>query len=395
MCHYAFHDMRMASKGLGARSGLDRGSVVLALAAVLVATSGSSAVAGRSTPFNYCADQNAVFRHPRPFVGISDLAVQEGSEGYRNCSLGRMAATGLGYFRGFLAWQSVEPEPSHYNVSVYDAFVADLARHHMKLLAVLAGAPKWRSTAPSRGALAGQYPPASPAQFAYFASLMVMRYGPGGAFWRANPTLPYYPVRAWQVWNEPDLPESWEPHPNMSAYDRLLRAASTAIKGIDSHAIVVTAGMPFFGNSDETHFISNMYRYGARGFFDVLAIHAYSATVAQAEQRLWTARRLMDQFGDRSKPLWVTEFGWAGGDPDGFITNFKRQRASVTAFFRFARRNRGRLLLREAFWFGWQDHQFGPGAASWWGYHLGLFTIAGRPKPALAAMSAAARQLDR
>jgi hypothetical protein len=44
-------------------------------------------------------------------------------------------------------------------------------------------------------------------------------------------------------------------------------------------------------------------------------------------------------------------------------------------------------------WYSWQDHVYGPDP-SWWGYHLGLFTLGRQPKPALAALSAAASRLN-
>jgi hypothetical protein len=372
-----------------------RVALVVGLGIAVVAASGASAATAASWPSNYCGASNAVFRYPRPFIGLADVDVDVGTEQFRNCSLGGMAAAGIGYFRAGIDWRYVEVQPNQYYFADYDRLVADVARHHMRLLPFLIGAPSWRSTAPAVGARPGYYPPASPSEFAYFASVLVRRYGPGGAFWRANPDLPYYPVQTWQVWNEPDLPLSWEPAPNMEAYVALLRATYVAIKGADSRAVVVSAGMPFYGDSDETHFISNMYNYGARRYFDALAIHAYSATVAQAIERLTTARRLMNHFGDARKPLWVTEFSWAGGDPDAFKASLPGQRKNLSRFLQFVRQNRGHLRLREVMWYGWQDHIGGPGPRNWWGFHLGFFTTGGRPKPALAVLRAGARQLER
>ncbi len=121
--------------------------------------------------------------------------------------------------------------------------------------------------------------------------------------------MPYYPTLAWQIWNEQNLQENWEPAPNMSAYVQLLRAAYKAIKRVNHQAIVVTGRMPFCGNSDETRFISQMHRAGARGYFDALAIHPYSATLGQAYQHLRLARKLMKRYRTGKKALWVTEFG--------------------------------------------------------------------------------------
>lgn len=388
------HDFAMDLRGWVVSRRSLSASVVAMVAIAVPAMSGSARAA--STSFNYCAHSTAVFAYPRPYIGVTDTNVEDAVAGsYRDCSLGWMAASGIGYLRGTLDWGLVEDPSGQYHWGIYDALFTELAQHHVRFLAGLLGEPTWESTAPAHGAKPGGYPPKSPADFAQFAALAVQRYGPGGTFWRENPNLPYDPVQAWEVWNEPNLAEYWEPRPNMRAYVALLRAADVAIKGVDPHAVVVSGGMPFYGSSDETKFISALFRFGARGYFDALGIHPYSATVAQAEQRLGTARRLLDRFGDLRTAVWVTEVGWAGGDPDGFISNARGQRANAVKFFRFVNRNRRALRLGEVFWSAWQDRISGPGPRNWWGFHLGVISTAGRPKPALGALAAAAQVLDR
>jgi hypothetical protein len=369
------------------------GAVLLALA---LALPGPAARAQRSSkPSNYCAHVDGTFKGRARFVGMSDLQVEQGSASYQNCSLGWMAAEGISNFRVEFDWLNVEPRPGQLDLSYYDTFVANAARHHIAILGLLNSAPGWASTKPTTGALSGTYPPAHPAQFGTFAAWMAKRYGPGGSFWRANPALPYDPVRAWEIWNEPDLAPYWEPKPNMRAYVTLLKDSYTAIKHVDRHAFILTGGMPFFANSDETHFISALYRFGGRRYFDAFAIHPYSTTMAEAEEHMLTARRVMDRFGDTSKPIWVTEVSWAGGDPDGFITNPRKQRASVITFFKFIEKNRARLRVQKVFWYMWQDQVLGSGPTNWWGFNEGLLDFSGHPKPALSALAAAARRLDR
>jgi hypothetical protein len=349
--------------------------------------------------FNYCARQAAVFSYRRPFMGISDVAVQVSNGNpdgvYRDCSMGQMVAAGIGYFREFIDWRSVEASPNVYNFSTLDSFEIAAAKHHMRVLATVFGAPSWRSTAPAKGAKRGFYPPSNPQDFAYFTSLLVQRYGPNGTFWRENPNVPYEPTRAWQVWNEPDLTQSWEPRPNLAAYVRLLKATSVAIKRNDPGATVVSAGMPFYTPQDENRNLSQLYRFGARPYFGALAIHPYSSNVQEVAQWLWGARRVMDRFGDRDKPLWVTEVGWSGGDPDLFLTNPRKQRSSVTSLFRLVQRLRGRVGLQVLMWYQWQDRFWTTGPRNWWGFHEGFFTTGLRPKPSFAALQAAAPRLDR
>ena len=127
--------------------------------------------------------------------------------------------------------------------------------------------------------------PAGPLLFAIDDS-PTKRYGPHGSFWLANPGLPYYPVRAWEIWNEPNLAQYWEPKPDIRAYIGLLRASSRAIKQVDSHAITVMAGMPFMSALAATRFYTQLYRDGVRGAFDALGFHGYSASLGGALARL-------------------------------------------------------------------------------------------------------------
>ena len=306
-----------------------------------------------------------------------------------------MAAGHIGYFRGVISWAGVETRPRTYYFGPYDQLVAELARHHMKFLPILVQAPVQLTNAPSRHPLPGLYPPRRPSQFAAFVALAVKRYGPAGTFWRANSNVPYYPIRAWQIWNEPNLSSEWEPRPDARAYVRLLRAAHRAIKRVDPHALVVTAGMPFRGVRPEAKFLAQFYRAGAHGTFDALSIHDYAVTPGAALQRLQTARQAMDRFGDRGKSLWLTEWAWAGGPPNPYIVNRAGQRANIAAFLKLVQSNRARLRLGELMYFGWRDTVSGPGPKSYWTYNLGLLTHALAPKPALATLTSVARGLDR
>ena len=68
--------------------------------------------------------------------------------------------------------------------------------------------------------------------------------GAAGTFCEGGTPRPLPPIRAWQVWNEPNIPAWWRPEPNAEGYVRLLRAAATAIHFADPAATVVSAGMP-------------------------------------------------------------------------------------------------------------------------------------------------------
>ncbi len=371
--------------------------LIALVATALVLTAAPTSIAGaRRNPGSvrdYCANRQAVSDARRGFVGVADPNVQGGSERFRDCSFGQMAADHVGYFRGGLSWSSVAYAPNKYSFVSVDQLVADLARHHIRFLPLLLGAPAWASTAPASGAAPGFYPPSHPDEFARFAAVCVRRYGPHGSFWRGNPSLPYYPVRAWEVWNEPNLPVYWEPGPDPAAYARLLRASYKAIKRVDRHAVVVTAGMPFASPQLETGFLSQMLRAGANGAFDALGLHPYSASVSSAIEKLHAARRLLNRFGQRRRPLWVTEVSWAGGGTRAYIADQRGQARNLVAFYDRMHSNHS-LRVQAVFWYGWQDKVYGPDP-SYWGYHLGLFTTHLRPKIGVASLAKVAGRFDR
>jgi len=91
----------------------------------------------------------------------------------------------------------------------------------------------------------------------------------------------------------------------------------------------------------------------------------------------------MDRRGDRRTPIWVTEVGWAtGGLPSPFRTSEAGQAARLNRAFRALIAARGRLRLRRVIVFGLQDRPYRSDATRWWGPRVGLFGIAGHPKPA-------------
>jgi hypothetical protein len=155
------------------------------------------------------------------------------------------------------------------------------------------------------------------------------------------------------------------------------------------------AGMPFVSPASERSFLTRLYKAGSRGTFGALGLHAYSVTISGALQRLQAARAVMNRFGDSQKPIWVTEWGWAGGPPNPYIVNPSGQRANIAAFLRVVQRYRARLKLDQVTYFDWRDMAFAPGPADYWAFHLGLLTQGQKPKAALGAFSRAAQSLDR
>lgn len=359
------------------------GSLALALAAVALAQpdAGPAPVRGgvAGTP-------------PRDFVGTVSEDAFAGSEPYRRGAVARQARAGAGIVRQRVDWGEVEGSPGRYDLRRLDAFVADLAKRQVELLPVLIGSPRFRSTRPANGGRDDAfYPPRDPAALGRFAAVLVRRYGPNGSLWRERPKLPRVPVRSWQVWNEPNLPIYWPSGPDPAAYVRLLRETGAALRRLDPQAEIVTAGLPQsrLGIPFE-RYLNGMYRAGARGSFDTLAIHPFSRDERAALAAVERARTLMDRNHDRS-PIWITELGWASGGPKSpFTVDDTRQAQLITRAFGALAARRESLGLRGVVYFNWRDLPIAPGGEDYFGLHSGLVDRQNRAKPALGAFERAA-----
>ena len=193
-----------------------------------------------------------------------------------------MADSGVTALRVPFYWARIEPVRGKFDFSSVDPFVEACARGHIELLPIALRAPAWAAAHPK---LANS-PPAGTRDYAAFLTTLIERYGPDGSFWSAHPSLPKQPIETWQIWNEPNHDHYWSDQPYAAGYVRLARAARAAIKKADPDALVVAAG--FADRSWES--IAQIYRAGAKGVFDAVAIHPYTYEVANVLRLVRFAR---------------------------------------------------------------------------------------------------------
>jgi Glycosyl hydrolase catalytic core len=305
---------------------------------------------------------------PRSFVGIYD----EGTVG-----LADQARLGVGIVRQPFDWARVEDE----GWAPYDDYVTRAATAGVSVLPILIRRP--------------DLPARSNAAYAQFAGDAVRRYGPTGSFWLEHPEVPFLPVHAWQVWNEPNIPNWWRSGPNARRYVAMLRAGSHAIRAADPGAEVVAAGLP---NSKLgvpfLTYLDQMYRARARGLFDTLAIHPYSRDVGGVLALVERARVVMNRWHDRSR-LWITEFGWStGGDASAFRVSARGQADRIAGSLSALIAERRALRLRGFIFFRWQDAPAPPELGrDPWPLHTGLLDVDGSPKRGFWAFAHVVRAL--
>jgi hypothetical protein len=147
--------------------------------------------------------------------------------------------------------------------------------------------------------------PQDPADYANFIRFIATRYAGR--------------VSAWEVWNEQNTSRFWPSGPSPSEYVSLLKAAHPAVKSADPGALVVFGGV----SQNDYSYIEGAYAAGAKGYFDVMAVHPYPGP--NAPEDVWYSngrigpmaftgfrevRSSMLARGD-DKPIWLTEFGWS------------------------------------------------------------------------------------
>ncbi len=270
----------------------------------------------------------------------------------------------------------------------FDGPVRDAARRGVFLLPVLFSG--------DRADLAG---------YEAFARSVAARFGPGGSFWAENPSVPALPIRAWEVWNEPNLPEFWDgAHPAPpAAYRALLAAARRGLRTADPQARVIFAGLsPANAATRPRVFLRGVAADGGACLFDAVAIHPYAGTAEGAVDEVRAIHEELDALGLRrdvatDPQVWVTEWGWAvpadGWPSSGYLTSRGEgdQADLLGAFARAIDEHRGGWRVGPVFWFNDRDiFPYPAGRSDTWWFHCGLLRRDGSARPSWSRLGALA-----
>jgi hypothetical protein len=356
---------------------------------VLLLALGALAVVTAWLPAGSSAQRSVT---PNPFVGVvSDetfAALGSGSVSY----LDNIQQSGVGLLRQKFDWEFLAhgQPPGSLNWTFLDRFMTATSEVGITVMPVLLNPPAEITTAPAAGALRGNYPPRDLGAVGDFGAMLAARYGTNGSFWSENPQLPRRPVTAWQIWNEPNIPIYWQPRPSAGAYVTMLRLASQKIKAVDPNAEIVTAGIPdthIKGSVPLFSYLRQMFRAGATGAFDTLAVNGYAPTGRGVPKLVARIRRMMNKYGESAAGIRVTEFGWADHGPErprGRFTAGSKQGIYTYQAIRSLWKARGKLKLRGIVYYDWRDQPVYTGGKNFWGLHTGLLTMNGHAKPALS-----------
>ncbi len=225
---------------------------------------------------------------------------------------------GFTWVKQHVGWRDIEGIlKGHYDWYFTDRIVADAEQFGLNVLFRLDREPVWAVA--SRGTTSYSGPPEDPQDFGDFCHALAGRY-------RGR-------VKAYQVWNEPNLAREWGGWPpDPTGYVDLLRACYVGIKSADPDALVITAGLSPTGNGPpeampDTDYLIGMYEAGAAPYFDLLGVHApgflYPPEISPEEvaakhdghrffcfRHVEDMREIMVRYGDGDKQVAVLEMGW-------------------------------------------------------------------------------------
>jgi hypothetical protein len=273
---------------------------VLAAVAVMAGslTSGSAGASDRTVVDNTRIGSKAGFAASWQMLWESDADL--------NRELDSMVRSGAQWLRIDIDWPSIQPTPGVWNWQPTDRVLNGARSRGLQVLGTLAYTPPWARASGTDG----KYPPLDPGDYARFAEAAARRYQGIG-------------VHHWEIWNEPNQSSWWKPKPDPWAYTNLLKQAYAAIKAANPGATVIAAGLapaPDAADGSQINgetFVRRMYRAGAKGNFDALAMHPYNYPVEPMYPHPMNAfsattpavHRLMQENGDGWKKVWLTEYG--------------------------------------------------------------------------------------
>ena len=336
---------------------------------------------------------------PSGFWGVSPQAAPSAEQ------FQRLRAGGVDSVRIPISWAATQPlSGTEANFTAPDQLVAGAAAAGLNVLPFVYDAPSWAVTqarVPGSSARAPKTLPvktgAQRSAWSNFLKLVVARYGSGGSFWAANPSLPENPIRTWQIWNEENF-KYFVTRPSPSDYGKLINISYAAVKSVDPSAKLILGGMfarpkeaEFKGKPPQayfaTDFLDQLYTStpGIKRKFVGVALHPYTTKYQQLTPDIEEFLTVLKANHDPGKKLWITEIGWSSepkSASDSFAKGPAGQATQLKGAFNLFKSKAAKWKLQRIYWFSVDDQPgicnfcggsglFGPGFVpkqSWFAY---------------------------
>ncbi len=245
-----------------------------------------------------------------PKIGVHTRLTDEVEEWKIKRTLEMVREMGASWIVEFFPWAYYEPSRGHFDWRHADMVVDHANRQGLTVIARLGFVPQWARPKDTTFTYLDRdhYP-----DFARYV----------GEFVRHFKGRVHYVI----IWNEPNLGAEWGYRSvDPAEYVEMLKMAYNAAKAADPNvkvlagALAPTLAPPGSGwGWDDLDYLQKMYDYGAKGYFDILAAHAYGwhfppdappSPDAINFSRVVLLRQIMVRNGDAGKSIIITEGGW-------------------------------------------------------------------------------------
>jgi hypothetical protein len=258
-----------------------------------------------------------------PPNALFDYGIQVDPDGDLGLNIRHIQEIDFHWVKLQMPWNEVEPSPGDYQWVNWDPKIDAYHNAGLKVLLSIPKAPVWARPGDDDQSVEG--PPSDPPTYANFVAAVTARYSGK--------------VQAIEVWNEQNLyyEAGGQGRVNVDNYMTLLKAAYGAIKSINPNMVVVSGALTPTGAPpplavDDVLYLRQMYERGLKDYSD--AIGAHPSGFANSPDVLYGGgdydpkrgyddhrsfffrntmedyRKIMVEFGDAGKLIWVTEFGW-------------------------------------------------------------------------------------
>jgi hypothetical protein len=238
-----------------------------------------------------------------------------------NAVADRIQAGGIEWVRIDFLWSLAEPEADVYDWSVYDALVDRLEARGLMIYSGLGSTPAWATNGAATSGV-----PEDVDQWREFCYLAARRYAGR--------------IRAWGLWNEPNLDRFWN-GTRQDYIDIILIPGAEAIRLADPSALICAPDLAHLSSADWANWLRATID-AAGDSLDVVTHHVYPSNgwASEVTYDLETGgpfpfsppavQRVLQETGWWRRPFWLSETGveserWGEGRQATFVGELLRQ----------------------------------------------------------------------
>jgi hypothetical protein len=200
-----------------------------------------------------------------------------------------IAEAGFKFIRMDLSWSGIERQKAVYNFerTGYDALTEGCTKRGIRILYILDYSNNLYESDSSVRTEQGRK------AFAAFAEAAAKRYAGKGILW--------------EIWNEPNLRQFWNPQPGADDYCKLVAETAPLVKRADPTGLIVapaTSGIPL-------GWLEQCFKQGLLSHIDVLSVHPYRSKTPETVIADYTAlRELIGRYAPAGKQIPVISGEW-------------------------------------------------------------------------------------